>query len=177
MANKVGTLIKEARTAAGLTQEQLAKKMKTLTASDISKAERGQKELTTAQLREIAKITGVTQKSLLDAAAGTSAKKTTTANKTDSGKKTTAKKTASSTGTSVKLTATEKKVIELYREADSDTKKAVMSLLKGEDKKGLLASLLGGKEGLAGLLGNGKTGLSDLLDGKKVNELLGNFLK
>lgn len=37
MANKVGPLIKEARTGAGLTQEQLAKKIKGVTASDISR--------------------------------------------------------------------------------------------------------------------------------------------
>lgn len=67
MAKKVGTLIKEARTSAGLTQEALAKKVKGLTANDISLAERGEKELTQAVLKEIAKATGVTQKSLLDA--------------------------------------------------------------------------------------------------------------
>ena len=42
MAKKVGTLIKEARTEAGLTQEQLARKVKGVSASDISKAERGE---------------------------------------------------------------------------------------------------------------------------------------
>ena len=70
MAKKVGTLIKEARTAAGLTQEQLAKKVAGVSASDISKAERGEKDLTQEQLKAIAKATGVTQKSLLDAAKG-----------------------------------------------------------------------------------------------------------
>ena len=40
MAKKVGTLIKEARTAAGLTQEQLAKKISGLSAADIGKARR-----------------------------------------------------------------------------------------------------------------------------------------
>ena len=48
MANKVGVLIKEARTGAGLTQEQLARKIKGISADDISKAERGEKELTQA---------------------------------------------------------------------------------------------------------------------------------
>ena len=52
---KVGDLIKEARTGAGLTQAQLAAKVDGVTASDISKAERGEKELTQAQLRQIAK--------------------------------------------------------------------------------------------------------------------------
>ena len=76
MAEKtVGTLIKEARTAAGLTQEQLARKIKGVSADDISLAERGKKDFTQAVLKEIAKATGVTQKSLLDAAkAGSSAK-------------------------------------------------------------------------------------------------------
>ena len=40
---KVGDLIKEARTGAGLTQAELAKKVDGVTASDISKAERGEK--------------------------------------------------------------------------------------------------------------------------------------
>ena len=75
MAKKVGTLIKEARTNAGLTQDQLAKKVRGLTASDVSKAERGEKELTQEQLKSIAKATGVTQKSLLDAAKGGSSSK------------------------------------------------------------------------------------------------------
>lgn len=127
MANKVGPLIKEARTDAGLTQEQLAKKIKGISANDISKAERGELELTQAVLKEIAKITGVTQSSLINAA----------------------KKAASKSGsgsTSVKVTASEKKLLELYRAADSDTKKAAVSLLKGESTGigDIIASLLGG---------------------------------
>lgn len=59
MANKIGPLIKEARTGAGLTQEQLAKKVDGVTSADISKAERGEKELTQSALRQIAKATGV----------------------------------------------------------------------------------------------------------------------
>lgn len=175
---KVGELIKEARTKAGLSQEALAKQIEGLTASDISKAERGEKELSQAILKEIAKATGVTQKSLLDAAKGTTttaAKKTTT---TTAAKKTTsttaAKKTSSTTAAKKpastttaakkadegeKLTATEKKLLELYRAADADTKKAAMALLKGEktEDSGVLGSLLnmvGGSDLLGGLLGN-----------------------
>ena len=141
MAKKVGDLIKQARTDAGLTQEQLAKKVDNVTASDISKAERGEKELTQAALKQIAKATGVTQKSLLDAATGTSGK--AKSGKTTSAKTSTAKKT---TGTSMKVTAGEKKILELYREADSDTRKAVEALLKGkkeEDPSDIVQSLLG----------------------------------
>ena len=77
-AKKVGNLIKKARTNAGLTQAALAAKIKGVSASDIGKAERGEKELTQAVLKEIAKVTGVTQKSLLDASKGasTASKKT-----------------------------------------------------------------------------------------------------
>jgi len=149
MAKKVGTLIKEARTEAGLTQEQLARKVKGVSASDISKAERGELELTQAALKEIAKATGVTQKSLLDAAKGSSG----------------TKKKSSSSGSkkSMQVTATEKKLVELYREADSDTKKTAMAVLKGE-KSALLSAAAGSllSEGspagdfLGSILGDGK---------------------
>ena len=122
---KVGTLIKEARTKADLTQEQLARKISGLSASDISMAERGKKDLTQAQLKQIAKITGVTQASLLNAVKGTSAKKTSSAaSKTTSSSKST---------TSIKVTASEKKLIQLYRDADADTRKAALNILKGEE--------------------------------------------
>ena len=114
-AKKVSTLIKEARVNAGLTQEQLARRISGLSASDISLAERGKKELTQAQLKQIAKVTCVTQSSLLNAAKGSS------------------KKTTSSGSKSMKVTATEKKLVELFRKADSDTKKAVLNMLKGNE--------------------------------------------
>lgn len=125
----VGELIKEARTNAGLSQEKLAVQIDGLSASDISKAERGEKQLTQAQLKAIAKATGVTQKSLLEAA-GTTAGKT------------------SSSSDAYKLTATEKKLVDLYRAADTDTKKAALALLKGEKTQmgGILSSLLSNKE-------------------------------
>ena len=65
---KVGVLVKEARTAAGFTQEKLAKAAgEKLTASDISKCERGEADLTTNQLKKIAVACGVTQASLVNA--------------------------------------------------------------------------------------------------------------
>ena len=140
-ARKVGDLIKEARLNAGLTQEQLAKKVDGVTAADISKAERGEKELTQAALRQIAKATGVTQKSLLEAPAGASAaRKTATA----------AKKSAA-----IQLTAAEKRVLELYRAADSDTKKAAEALLKGKKAENgtIVDALLGGAMDILSNLG------------------------
>lgn len=148
-SKKVGTLIKEARTGADLTQEQLARKIKGLSAADISLAERGQKELTQAQLKEIAKATGVTQASLLNAAKGTTTKSTTA--KTTK-KSTTEKKSSSSSAakSSIKVTAAEKKILELYRAADSETKKDVLKLLKGEQESAdsVLESLLGVVQGM-----------------------------
>jgi transcriptional regulator with XRE-family HTH domain len=203
MANKVGPLIKQARTGAGMTQEQLSKLVDGVTAADISKAERGEKELTQTQLRQIAKATGVTQASLLNAAKEDSAAKpaakkpatSSTAKKpaTSSAKKpataSTAKKPASSSAKKpatastakkpttsssakkpastakkeeeIKLTATEKKLLELYRAADKDTKEAAMKVLKGEKLEGGLLSLLSGGgggllDGVTDLLGLGK---------------------
>lgn len=146
MASKVGKLIKEARTGADLTQEKLAKKVGGgLTANDISLAERGEKELSQAQLKKIAKACGVTQASLLNAAKSTSTTKKTTTKKTTATTKTTTTKakTPSNANTSMKVTSTEKKLIEYYRQADSDTKKAATKVLKGECGD-FITSLLGG---------------------------------
>ena len=148
-SKKVGTLIKEARTGAGLTQEQLARKISGLSASDISQAERGLADLTQEQLKKIAKVTGITQASLLNAAKGSSS---------SSSKKSTASKS------SMQVTAAEKKLVELYRKADTKTRQEALKVLKGED------SLTG--EILESLLDNVDTGkiMDTLLDsvlGKK----------
>ncbi len=140
---KVGDLIKEARTDAGMTQTALAAKIKGLTAADISKAERGEKELTKDQLKSIAKITGVTQKSLLDAPSGAT---TSTSSSKKTSSTSSGKKTSSSSTSSVKLTATEKKLVEAYRAADTKTRKNAMNVLKGTDKttSGLIENFLSG---------------------------------
>lgn len=151
---KVGELIKEARAKKGLSQEKLAGMVDGLSASELSKAERGEKDLTAAELKAIAKICGVTQKSLLEAAglvtpAKPAAKKPAA---------TAAKKTSSS-DTSVKLTAAEKKFLELYRAASSSLRKDAEAVLKGakkvqadSDTGDLVGNLLGGAlEALTGL--------------------------
>ena len=170
MANTVGPLIKEARSKAKLSQEALASQIDGLSSSDLGKAERGEKELSQSVLRQIAKLTGVTQSSLINAAKestyGTAAKKTTsaaaakktttattakktstTAKTTTAAKKTsTAKKTSSASKDAIELTAAEKKLVELYRAADSETKKKAVAVLKGESSEmgDILTSLLGG---------------------------------
>ena len=70
MSKKLGNLIKEARTAKGLSQAALAEKVDGISASDVSKIERGEKEPVQDVIKQIAKVLGVTQKSLLDAATG-----------------------------------------------------------------------------------------------------------
>ena len=139
MANKVGKLIKQARTDAGLTQEQLARKVKDADASDISKAERGQLKLTNDQLKQIAKATGVTQKSLIEAAASSSY----SSSSSGTSKPKPSSSSSSSSKTSMKLTATEKRLVELYRKADSDTKKQAMSVLKGTGIADAVGDFLG----------------------------------
>ena len=113
-SKKLGNLIKEARTEAGLTQEQLARKIAGLSASDISAAERGVGDLTQEQLKKIAKATGVTQASLLNAAKGSSSSSKSTASKS-----------------SMQVTATERRLVEAYRKASASEKKAAMEALKG----------------------------------------------
>lgn len=253
---KVGVLIREARTAAGLTQEKLAKAAgEGLSAADISKCERGETDLSTAQLKKIAIACGVTQTSLVNApknlkenvrpaaktsgarteakssskttaaktgtktaaakttdakktetkpataktGAKTAAAKTTDAKKTEvkpataktgaktAAAKTGAKTTAAKTGaakttakknetkpsvptganTSMKVTATEKKLIEAYREAPAELKKAALKVLKGEYGE-TVNTLLGASSGAGATAADG---IGEMLGG-----LLGNLL-
>ena len=173
MANTVGPLIKEARTKAKLSQEALASQIEGLSAADLGKAERGEKELPQAALRLIAKITGVTQSSLVNAAkestygaakkttassaakktsdtgakktSASGAKKTSTADTKKSAASSTKKTETSSSKNGVELSAAEKKLIELYRAADAETKKKATAVLKGEqpDSGDILTTLLG----------------------------------
>ncbi len=162
----VGELIKAARTQAGLSQAALAGQIEGLSASELGKAERGEKELTQTQLKAIAKATGVTQKSLLEAAAGTasgssSAKKTSAASSAkkpaSGGKTSAAKKTESA---AVELTSAEKTMLNAWRKADAETRKAALKLLRGEKDEPdalnadeLLGSLLSGAMDMLGNLG------------------------
>ena len=165
MSKKLGDLVKKARTEKGLTQAGLAEKVDGLTASDVSKIERGEKEPVQDILKQMAKALGVTQKSLLDAATGsgktTSSSKTgTAAKKTSSAKKTSAIKDTIDT---LKLTATEKKLVQLYRKADTKTKKAVINLLEGDSNAIELIGALLSAKGSGSSSNSGASGTSDLL--------------
>ena len=166
--SKLSTLLKDARSQSGLTQEQLAKKAGNgLVANDISRAERGLDVPTDTQLKAIAKVTGVTQKSLLDAAKTarpksaakpSAAKPAAAAKKPAVGKTTAAKKPAAAKQTEYTLTATEKKLIDAYRSASAENKKLALNLLQGkavEDSEGLnVGSILQNSlsSGLGGVL-------------------------
>ena len=170
MSKKLGDLIKEARAAKGLTQAAVAEQVDGITASDVGKIERGEKEPTQAVLKKMAKVLGVTQKPLLDAVTGTG--KTTAAGKTSSTGKTTAKKTTAAKKTAAKavnaltLTATEKKLVQLYRNADTKTKKAAINLLEGDSNAiELIGALLSANAKGSGSSGSssGASGSSDLI--------------
>ena len=181
MSKKLGNLIREARTAKGLSQAALAEQVEGISSSDVSKIERGEKEPVQDVIKQIAKVLGVTQKSLLDAAdasgktaagktgTGKTASGKTTSAKTSSAKKTTAAKKPSAAKAAVEaltLSATEKKLVQLYRKADTKTKKAAINLLEGDSNMieligALLSSGKGAGSGSSG--GAGSNGSSDLL--------------
>ena len=165
MSKKLGDLVKKARTEKGFTQAGLAEKVDGLTASDVSKIERGEKEPAQSVLKQMAKALGVTQKSLLDAATGggktaSSSKTGTAAKKTSSAKKTSAVKDTIDT---LKLTATEKKLVQLYRKADTKTKKAAINLLEGDSNAIELIGALLSAKGSGSSGSSGSSGTSDLL--------------
>ena len=168
---KVGDLIREARTNAGLTQEALAKKVTGLSTADLGKAERGEKDLTQEQLKAIAKATGVTQKSLLDAAK----KKTTSTGKTGTGAKkpasASAKKPAAGSSRET-LTVAEKKFLQLYRDADSKRRSLAKEILEGKsDTTELLLKILGQK-----VTGTGSSSSSNSSSDSAMSDLLGSLL-
>lgn len=120
MEETLGTLLKKARTGAGLTQAELAKRVG-LTSGELSKAERGLQSLPEDILKKIGRETGASQKALVQAA-----KKLPNAGEEE-------------------LTAGEKTLIKLYRKADPDARKDAVKILKGEktDVELLVSSLLG----------------------------------
>ena len=120
MGKRLGNLIRQARAEAGYTQAQLAAMLRGVSASDVGRYERGEAEPTQQTVKDIARACGVTQKSLLDAMPKTPAKPASA-------------KTGSQGGTSMRVTATEKRLVELYRQADAETKKKALSVLRGNN--------------------------------------------
>ena len=191
-AKKVGTVIREAREKAGISQDTLARRVTGVSAAELKRVEAGEADFTQAQLKAIAKALGVTQMSLLNAPKNVSAAKkttttaakktttttakktssTTTAKKTSStaaAKKTATPKTPANANSTMKVTTTERKLIEYYRTASSDAKKAATKILKGEaDDK---IDSINGKDGVSSVVTNVVTDLlGNLLGGKREIE-------
>ena len=185
MSKKFGALVKEARTNKGLTQEALAKKVKGLTASDISKIERGEKEPEKAMIKDLAAALGVTQASLNNAMTKkTTGKKTGTSTKTQ---KKTSSGSATKSTSELKLSAAEKKLVQAYRKADADTKKTALALLEGKASAlDLLSAYVSGKAGTSSDSGSGLQdmlgslvggGASSQSSSEKESNLLGSLLE
>ncbi len=104
MAKKLGTLVKEARTEAGLSQAALAAKVDGLSAADIGKIERGAKVPSQAVIKNLAKALGVTQTSLLNAY-DVAGKSTSAASAKASSSKTSSAKTSSAKTSSAKTSS------------------------------------------------------------------------
>lgn len=142
---KTGTEIRKARTAAGLSQTALAGKAGCVTASDISKAERGIKELTPEQLEAITKVLDADSESLME---------------------------AEQADTPNEESASDQELLLLYRAADADKQKMVISALKGAQENPDLAGMLAGilKDNDPGAILNA---IKTILLGANVGELLG----
>ena len=172
MATKVGNAIKEARTAAGLTPEELAEKVDGVSAEDICQAECGEKKLSQNKLKAIAKATGVTQKSLLDAAkedaAAAAAEEAPACDKKKEAPCECDKKDEAPAEEPAELTDSE--VLDLYKTADADTQKAAVSALKG-DAPNAQNPLI---SALAGVLGGGNPDnpITALLNSEKGGEIV-----
>lgn len=123
MTEQLGTLIREARTAAKMTQRELAEAIDGLSARSISEAERGLAELTDEQLTAIAEVTG--SESLLHGV--------------DKGES-----PASFAEATDAPASGEKDILELFNTADPAVKAAALSVLKGEtsQSKGFLDNIL-----------------------------------
>ena len=124
MSEQVGELIRKARDAAGITQAQLAGKVKGLSASSVSKIERGLRKPSDDELAEIAKATGVSLESLIGASANEAP--------ADPAK---AETTAFAEG---------ENILDLFNAANPMIKEAALHVLKGEtqEKKDILGSIL-----------------------------------
>ena len=127
MGTNTGARIRQARTGAKLTQAALGEAIG-LSAAEISKAERGGLQVSQAELKAIAKATGVTQAPLL------------------SGDRE-APPAPKSEGSTVKLSAAEKKLVKLFRSATDEQKSDALRILNGEktEVEQLVDSLLGDK--------------------------------
>lgn len=164
MSEQVGASIKEARMAAGMTQKDLAGAVDGVSASDVSKAERGLKELSDEQLEGIAQATGVDFEQLANKVDGAdvdvdaSVVEDASPDAQDGIPAETDETTASASETPVDA---EQELRGLIESADDDALKAAVAVLKGEtpQQKSILDTIL---PVVAGIVGNQENGASPL---------------
>ena len=158
MSKNSGALIREARLSAGMTQVELANAVEGISASTISKAERGVRELKPEQLQKIADATGVTYESLLGCEDEPVACETETVEAAETTEEATeAEETV--TEKAAPLTEEEKEVLDLYNSADAEQQKEAEAALKGDKQQAQAQNpmaMLGGM--LGGMMGNGENG-------------------
>ncbi len=177
-------VLRQMAKALGVTQTSLISAAgsalkKTASSSGASASKKTASAKTTAEKKTASAKTTAEKKT---ASAKTTAKKTTSA-KTTAAKKTASSKTAASQ--ELKLTASEKKLVQYYRKADSDTKKTALNLLSGESSAiELIAAYLAAKTredgssrpseagGLLGALLSGKTEQSAPKDDSPLSAIL-----
>lgn len=134
MSAEIGMKIKESRTAAGMSQAKLAEAVEGVTASGISKAERGLKELTPEQLQAIAAATGVAPEMLMAAEPAEAEPEKEAAEEI-----------------TVEVSEEEKELIDSFKAADAETQDAVVSVLKNEPPQSPLAGVVTGVAGMMGV--------------------------
>ena len=167
--------IKEARNAAGMSQKELAAAVPGVSATDISKAERGLIELSPEQLQAIAAATGARPNAA--EAVQAPAEKETPADL----QKNDIKETPSNAQITVVLNAAEKELLDLYKASDPITQTIIFYVLKRkkpqmQEVMALLGGLLinfskTGENPLAGLMskmgGNSGSPMAGILNGIK----------
>ena len=135
MSKEVGARIRETRQKAGLSQAALAAKTEGISASVLSKAERGEKELSPEQLQALAAALEVSPE-----AAETPCE---------------CKAKSEAAEEPAEMTEDEKEVVQLFQSADAATQNAAISALKegkvaGPDLMLTLAGMLSGSQRSAG---------------------------
>ena len=145
-----------------MSQADLAKAVDGVTASNISKAERGIEELTPEQLKAVADAIGVAPESLLDAAA---------ADAPSSEEASPDAREEAAPDAPVSLTAEEKELLELYKTASAGSRKAALFVLKSERQ--LIQKLMSALAGMMKKCENGENPFANMMSGSGDNPISG----
>ena len=175
MSKNSGALIREARLSAGMTQVELANAVEGISASTISKAERGVRELKPEQLQKIADATGVTYESLLGCEDEPVACETETVEAAETTEEANGAEETVTAEAADPLTDEEKEVLDLYNSADAEQKKEAEATLKGDKQQAQaqnpMAMLVGMLGGMMGNKGNGENPMAAMMGGEGQNPM------